>query len=1182
MNSQTLPTTLLEAVGESLEDRHELLEGRVYLNGNQALIRLFIEQMRRDRHQGLRTRSFITGYPGSPLGGIDIALQQIRPVLERYGIRHQPGQNEELAATSLSGTQMLDEYPNPDLDGVVGYWYGKGPGLDRSGDAIKHGNFSGTSRHGAVVILSGEDHEAKSSSVPYQMEFAFEHHGIPVLYPSSVQEFVDFGLHAVALSRYSGCWVAMKLVGALCDGGEVVRVSPERATPQLPALEIEGKPFAKSTNHNFFPVVNIATERQLYVERHAAVLAYARANQLNQVVFSHEDDRIGIITAGKSYADTRQALEDLGLTEPRMQEAGIRLAKIGLLAPLDGQFIRDFARGLKTVIVIEEKRDFLERQVGHALCGIGPVTLMGKLDAQGQLLFPVEGGMNSDIVGERLARALQQAGVMAPHTECQLARVQSARQRVIPLLPARSINFCSGCPHNISTVLAPGQKAWGAPGCHIIAATMDRPERKVVNVTQLGGEGLPWIGLSPFTARKHIVQNVGDGALFHSSYQNIRYAVDSGVNITFKLLLNGVVANTGGQNVVAGFSVPTLIAHLLLDRVRQIVLITKQPERYRQERWPAQVSLRATDEVEDAMRELEAVEGVTVLIYDGECANERRRRQKRGKLPPPKTFTFVNEEVCENCGDCGQKANCMSLQKVDTEFGRKTQIHQSSCNQDQNCVRGECPSFVSVEVQGDARPRKPRPVTIADEQLADVPVPALQGPYHMVMPGLGGTGVLTASAILAQAASMDGMEVKTYDQTGAAQKWGAVLSSMILSPLGSPPATNRVGAGKADLYLALDLMAGIDKANLASCHAQRTVAVVNSNVLPNGAMIRDPQMQLPAQQMVETILEASDRQRSLVLDARVISEGLFGDYVMTNMVAIGAAWQAGLVPIRAQSIEAAIRLNGAQVETNILAFRAGRLSQSQPQALQALLTQASGLLAERVLDNARTLSPALAVAIDQRLQAMPALDAQTQRLARLRAVDLVHYQGMGLARRYLQAVERVALHERAAGAADGALSLTATVIRNLHKVMAYKDEYEVARLLTQQTFAQRVAEAFTGQVRLHYMLQPPLARLLGMRRKKAFGPWFRPVLRGLAVLKFLRGTPFDPFGRAEVRQQERALVPWYENLLEAVLAKGPQVDAALALELLSLPESVRGYEEIKLKALGAARERAMALLARLA
>nr|WP_256473453.1 indolepyruvate ferredoxin oxidoreductase family protein [Bradyrhizobium sp. 170] len=1163
-----------QGTGPSLDDRYALDEGRQFLTGNQALIRMLIEQMRADRAAGLRTRAFVTGYPGSPLGSIDLALQQAKNHLDAHGITHLPAQNEEFAASSLMGTQMLDEHPHPDVDGVVGYWYGKGPGLDRAGDALKHGNFAGTSQHGAVVLLSGEDHEAKSSTVPYQQEFAFEHHGIPVLYPANIQEFLDLGLHAAALSRFSGCWVALKLVGTLCDGGEVVRVKRNGIPVAKPELQISGKPFSKVANHRFFPVVNVETERKLYEERHAAVLAYGRANALNKIVASGPRDRIGILSAGKSWADTMQALEDLGIKEDPAG-AGVRLGKVGLLCPLDRDFIRQFAEGLATIIVVEEKRDFLERQVAAAAIGSTVVRVLGKHDENGDILFPVQGGLNSDLIAERLARVIPGFGQqIVGFAETSLPAAPEIRTKRTP-------NYCSGCPHNASTLLAPGQIAWGAPGCHLFAALMDKPQKRVEATTQLGGEGLPWIGLAPYTSRPHIVQNLGDGALFHSSYQNIRYAVTTGVNITFKILLNGVLANTGGQDPVSVTTVSDLLNHFALEKVAKIVLISKEPQRYKGVSFPPIVLKRPLEELESTMAELAAVPGVTIVVYDGMCANERRRRQKRGLLPPPSRFTFVNEDVCENCGDCGVKANCMSLQKVETEFGLKTQIHQSSCNQDQACIDGDCPSFVTVEVQPGVALKKPSSCEIDALMLTEPPMVSLEHSYHIYIPGLGGTGVLTASAILAQAAALDGLEVKSYDQTGAAQKWGPVLSSLVLAPSGVVPLTNTVGRGKADLYLALDLLAANEPANLARCDVRRTKSVMNVSVLPNGEMIRDVRIQVPVDELCGTIAAATNGTDAITIDALQIAESLFGDHLMTNMVAIGSAYQAGWLPISAASIEAAIELNRTQAKANLHAFRAGRLWRCNLAALTRVMRPRPPVLSNR-LDMHHNRIGQAKKAWDAILNANPWLDPITNDLISKRFTDLANYQSLQYANNYANAILRVADAERAAMGRSFDASIVRTVARNLHRLMAYKDEYEVARLLTQPKFEDGLRDMFTGPVRINYNLQPPLARRAGVRRKMRLGPWFRRAMIVLARLKFLRGTPLDPFGRLPSRREERELVDWYLGLLDQVLPKMHSENLLIAADILSLPNEIRGYERIKSESAATARARGRELLSTLA
>ncbi|MGH7707787.1 MAG: indolepyruvate ferredoxin oxidoreductase family protein, partial [Vulcanimicrobiaceae bacterium] len=795
----------------ALDDRYTASDGVVYLSGNQALVRLLLEQRRRDERAGIRTGIFVTGYPGSPLGGFDLALGRARAHAQAAGVVHLPGQNEELAATTLMGTQMIDDHPHPDVDGVVGYWYGKGPGLDRATDALKHGNFAGTSRTGAVVILSGEDHEAKSSTVPYEQEAWFEHTGIPLLYPSSVAQFIEFGLHAAALSRYSGCYVGMKLVGALCDGGETVRLSA--TTPQIrtPELAIGGRPFRKRTNFMFSPGLNLETEKELYGERHVAVRAYARLNALDRIEVRTAADRVGIVASGKSFVDVRQALRDLGLDDDALNVRGIRLMRVGMLYPADGDRIREFGAGLDEVIVVEEKRDFLERQVGRALRDLPErVRIIGKTDDRGAPAFPMYGGFDGDLVAEVLASRLARRFELPAAAATRLAALRTIRDRSDAPTHRRSPNYCSGCPHNVSTKLLPDQIAWGAPGCHIFASMMEQPERRIEAVTQYGGEGLPWLGLAPFVTRRHIVQNVGDGSLFHSSYLNIRFAVHAGANITFKILYNGAIANTGGQVPAGALPVEKLVTLLATEGVARIDVIAVEPRAYAGVPLPRSVRVRPVAELARSLAELEQTGGVTVQLYDGTCSNERRRRQKRGTAPAPAEFVVINEDVCENCGDCGALTNCMSLQKVETEFGPKTQVHQSSCNQDRSCLGGDCPSFVSVRTKPGSGIRRPAPARIDATIPEPVPSARLDEPYHISIPGVGGTGVITLNAILAQAAALDGHRVSTYDQTGAAQKWGQVLSNVIVAEADGIIESNRTGLGRADLYLALDLMAAAD------------------------------------------------------------------------------------------------------------------------------------------------------------------------------------------------------------------------------------------------------------------------------------------------------------------------------------------------------------------------------------
>jgi indolepyruvate ferredoxin oxidoreductase len=1166
----------------TLEDRYLREKGLVYLTGIHALVRLALDQQRRDRKAGLRTGVFISGYPGSPLGIYDMAVQRLGPKLrEEYGMIHVPGANEELAATAISGTQMLDGYPHARFDGVTAFWYGKGPGIDRSGDALKHGNFAGTSRHGAVVVLAGEDHEGKSSTMPFQDDYAFLTHGMPALYPASVTEFLELGLHAVALSRFSGCWVAMKLVGALCDGGETVEVSPERPPIVLPEVTINGRPFQKRTDFTFFPGKNIEHERHLFQERHVAVRAYARANALDRIEVRTGRDRIGIVTAGKSYADTRQALLDMGLDDEALRRAGVRLLKVGLIYPIDEALVREFADGLEEVVVIEEKRDFLEAQVKAALCGLGrPIRVVGKYDTVGAPLFPLHGGMDSDVVARQLGPRLEALLGEAPGVGRRLAELEAVRIRRYPAHPLRTPNYCSGCPHNTSTVLLEGQLAWGSPGCHSFASVIEQPARHIESMTQYGGEGLPWIGLAPFTERPHIIQNVGDGSLFHSSYLNIRFCVAAGARITFKLLYNGAIANTGAQELVGIKSIPVLTRLFTDEGVRRIAVVTKEPRRYRGERLGAAASIHPLAEYERVLRELEGEPGVTVLIYDESCATERRRTQKRGKLPFPHRFVVINEEVCENCGHCGEATNCMSLQKVETEFGPKTQIHASSCNQDYSCLKGDCPSFLTVDTRpgtGYARPAVP-----AVEADA-VPEPArkarLDAPYHIYLPGVGGTGVITVNALLCYAALLDGKRVLSYDQTGAAQKWGPVLSSLVISPHAELVAANKVGAGKADLYLALDPLASATPVNLDRCDASRTAVLGVSSLLPTGEMIRNSSLVVPVDAVQATIARFTRPDRTLFVDARRLAEGLFGDHMMTNLLAVGVAYQAGLLPLEAESIEGAIRLNEVQVDANLQAFRYGRLYHHDPARVESLIPPARPGFEQELGRAMAPLSAAGRRAHQELLARCAGLDEESRRLVAIRAAELIDYQDARYAARYVDLVLRTAARERRA--TGQATAVTQSIARFYYKLLAYKDEYEVARLHLKPVIGEKVAGLFVEPQRIAWHLHPPLLRALGLTRKLELGPWFTPVLRALRAGKRLRGTVLDPFGHARVRREERRLIGWYEGLVETALDRLTPGTQALVAEIAQLPDGIRGYEDIKLRNVAAVKERAAKLAERL-
>jgi indolepyruvate ferredoxin oxidoreductase len=1143
-----------------LSDRLTADTGTYYLPGLQALVRFPLEQARRDRVAGLRTATFISGYPGSPLAGYDLALSRIPDVLDEHDVTFLPAGNEELAATAHMGTQMLDDHPHSQWDGVTSVWYGKGPGVDRSGDALKHGNFAGTSANGAVVILSGDDHEAKSSTMPYQEDYAFMSAGIPVLYPSSVAEFRSFGLHAIRLSRYSGCWVALKLVSALCDGGESVTFDHGDVEVRLPELNINGAPFEKRTDFSFFPGKNIEMERHLYLEKHRAVQAYARVNKLDHIVHQSPDDTVGIITAGKSFADVRQALGDLRVSA---SAAGIRVLKLGLVYPLDEQVIQSFADGLGRVIVVEEKRNFIEQQVKAALQGLGrPIEVVGKSGPDGHSVFPVEGGMDADLIATSLAWLLApeiERATASSAAEQRVAEITAVRVREYGVFGSRTPNFCSGCPHSASTVLAPGQVAWGSPGCNCFNTVIEQPERHIDVMTQYGGEGLPWIGLSRYTDRNHMVQHVGDGSIYHSSYLNVRWAVAAGVNITFKLLYNGVVANTGAQHPVGEHGIADLTRGLESEGVAKIVIATKQPGRYRNEPLAPGVEVRHADRLVATTEELSQVPGTTVLIYDESCANERRRLQRRGQLEAPNKHVFINTDVCENCGDCGRSSNCMSLQKTPTEFGPKTRVHASSCNQDYSCLHGDCPAFVTVETAPGSGYRKPRPVELAEEDLPDPECPRAEQPFHVYMPGVGGTGVLTLNGILAVAATREGYQVLSYDQTGAAQKWGPVISSLILAPQGVPIHANKVGLGRADLYLALDVVGAATPVSLDRVSRDRTSAVLNTDLFPTGEQVRDVRAQVDEQGMTASVTEHC---RSVLgVPARQIAEELFGDYMLTNIVALGAAYQAGMLPLSAASIEEAIGLNGVAVKANRQAFRYGRLLAHDRGRILGLITPptldapAEHRLRRSALDRRRQ------GGYDRLWLETANFEGETRRLLAVRLAELVDYQNEGYAREYLDTVTSISRREQEV--APGSHDLTRAVVRNLYKLMAYKDEYEVARLFLKRDFAAQIADTFDQPIRVVHHLSPPLARTLGRTRKLAVGPWFGPGWRLLRMARGLRGTPLDVFRRQSSRAEERELIAWYRQLIDDIHNELRKSNYAIAVMLAGLPDGIRGYEQVK-------------------
>ncbi|MGD9986300.1 indolepyruvate ferredoxin oxidoreductase family protein [Pseudonocardia sp.] len=1121
--------TLAPARPYSLDDRYVAEDGVVHMTGVQALVRLLFQQRRHDRAAGLDTRMFVSGYEGSPLGGFDLELGRRRTLLDEHGVVFTPGLNEESAATAVQGTQLAAVAGGLRHDGVTGFWYGKAPGLDRASDAIRHANLMGTHRTGGVLAVVGDDPAAKSSSVPCTSEMTFADLAVPTLYPAEPAEVVTLGLHGVALSRASGLWAGMKMTTAVADGSATVHVDRFGIRPVMPSpTDFEHTVTGRLLQPTLGPL-----ERDLHGARTELALRYAAANGLNHIPVRTGDDRIGIVAAGKTWLDLRHALDVLGLDDDELRRRGVRLLKLGMIHPVEPGIVTEFASGLREIVVVEEKRAFLETAVKDILYGSVNAPMV-----RGKSLFPPHGELGSDDVAAGLATVLSDLPSVIAWQE---ARRPARRGPVmLPLAATRTPYFCSGCPHNTSTAPPEDSLLAAGIGCHTMVLLMD-PEQvgEVIGLTQMGGEGTQWIGMSPFVEASHLVQNLGDGTFHHSGSLAIRAAVASGVNITYKLLHNGTVAMTGGQDAVGALGVPAITRLLAVEGVARTIVTTDEPSRYRGVRLARGVEVWHRDRLEEAQRVLAAIPGVTVLIHDQECAAEKRRKRKRGKAPTPSTRVMINERVCEGCGDCGQKSNCLSVQPVDTEFGRKTRIDQSSCNLDFSCLDGDCPSFLSVVPGAVSFEQAPH---LAAAALPE-PVPTGRTDVTVRLAGVGGTGVVTVSAVLATAAVIAGREVRGLDQTGLAQKGGAVVSDLRITA--TPVASaGKLGARECDLYLGADLLVAADKAQLAVTDPDRTVAVVSTTQVPTGAMVTDPTVAFP--QVDGVVRRIADNVRAgTYLDARGLAEQLFGQDQYANMILVGAGYQMGALPIPAAAIERAIELNGAAVATNVQAFRRGRQAVADPAALDRLL------------------SPA----------AQPVRDLAG--IVELRVEELTAYQSQSYAADYAALVERVRVAEDAA--VPGSTALAEAVAVNLHKLMAYKDEYEVARLSLDPALTAAVEEQFGTGAKVAYKLHPPVLRALGMNRKIALGRSAGPAFRALRAMRRLRGTRFDPFGAAAVRRVERSLITEYRTLVEGLLQDLSAGTLPRAVEIAGLPDMIRGYEDIKLASVARYREALRAL-----
>lgn len=1125
----------------NLDDKYTLDQGQIFITGMQALVRLPMMQRRLDQQNGLNTAGFISGYRGSPLGGYDLALWKARKHLDQHQIHFKPGINEDLGATAVWGSQQTTLSPQANVQGVFGLWYGKGPGVDRTGDVFRHANAAGTSQYGGVLALSGDDHACKSSTLPHQTEYAFMDAFIPVIHPATVQDILDLGLYGWALSRYSGTWVAFKVISDTVDTAASVLVDPSRLNIRIP----EDFVLPPGGLNIRWPDPPLDQEKRLHDYKMQAIPAFVRANQLDKQIFPrNKTTRIGLIAVGKAYLDTRQALYDLGITEEIAAKLGIGLYKVVVSWPLEPQGILSFCEGLEEVIVIEEKRPVLETQVKDILYHLPAhkrPKIVGKTDETGQPLLPSTYELSAFKIAVTLAQRFKELsgfGVFREKFSALINKAITQEQHVSRL--KRVPYYCSGCPHNTSTTQLPeGSRALAGIGCHYMATWIDH---KTQTFAQMGGEGVPWIGQAPFTKEKHIFANLGDGTYFHSGSLAIRAAVAANVNITYKILYNDAVAMTGGQPVDGQLSVDHITHQLASEGVQRIAVVADDLDRYPLgAHFAAGTTLHHRDQLGAVQEDLKVWPGVSALIYDQTCAAEKRRRRKRGLMEDPNRRIFINESVCEGCGDCGAKSNCLSLTPLETEWGRKRAIDQSSCNKDYSCVKGFCPSFVSV-IGGE--PRKNNSIASPEDLFSQLPnpiQPTLHQPYGIFITGIGGTGVITLGTLLGAAAYLEEKGCSVVDMAGLAQKGGAVVSHVRISKNPEDIHATRIDYAGADLLLGCDIVVSASQEALEKINPGHTKAVINTHLSVTGHFTQNPDYHFPSQSMEADIIKIVGQDQCDFLNATKLATSLMADSITTNLFMVGYALQKGYIPLSPESLDHAIRLNGISVNQNIQAVKWGRLAAVDMDAVQKFATNTLPVDPDHLISET----------IDQ--------------LINRRQKFLGDYQNQAYADRYTKLLERVR-------AADGTFKrddLSKIVAQTYFRLMAYKDEYEVARLYTNGNFEHRLQQQFSGDYKVQFHLAPPLLSKrdpqTGELQKQTYGPWVFKAFKVLAKLKGLRGTVFDIFGYLPERKLERQLIRDFEITVDKILEKLTPQTYDAACQLAELPQKIRGFGHVKEK-----------------